>query len=248
MKREVAQIALITGSSRGIGRAVAVKLAEAGIFIYINYRQNEAAARKVLTEIRERGGGAELCPFDVADFAASREAVAGILKDKGRLDILVNNAGTVMDGLLVRIKEADWERLINTNLKGIFNCCHAACRPMIKQRWGRIVNIASVAAEAGNAGQAAYSAAKAGILGFTKSLARELGSRNICVNAVSPGLIETDMIASLTEKAKEKIRKQIPLGKLGKPDDVASVVYFLVSPGADYITGQIIRVNGGLYM
>jgi len=250
MRREAAKIALITGSSRGIGRAVAVKLAEAGIFIYINYHQNETAARQVLKEIREKGGEAELCPFDVADFAASKEAVAGILKDKGSLDILVNNAGAVIDGFLVRMKEADWERLIDTNLKGIFNCCHAAGRPMMKQRWGRIVNIASVVAEAGNAGQVAYSAAKAGILGFTKSLARELGRRNICVNAVSPGLIKTDMTAlsSLADEAKEKIKKQIPLGRLGTPEDVAGAVFFLVSPEADYITGQIIRVNGGLYM
>jgi len=248
MKRDIEKIALITGSSRGIGRAIAAKLAEAGVFIYVNYHRQEAAARQVLAEIRDLGGKGELCPFDVAEFAAVKEAVDGILKDKGRLDILINNAGTVKDGLLARVKEADWDSLIDTNLKGVFNCCHAACLPMMKQRWGRIVNISSVAAEAGNAGQVVYSSAKAGVLGFTKSLARELAKRNICVNAVSPGFIETDMTASLKKTEQEKISKQIPLGRLGKPEDIANAVMFLVSPEAGYITGQILRVNGGLYM
>ena len=242
------KIALITGSSRGIGRAVAVKLAETGIFVYMNYRQNEAAAKQALAAVMERGGAGELCPFDVADLSATKEAVKKIIRDKGRLDILVNNAGFVVNGLVVRMKEADWERLINTNLKGIFNCCQAVGRQMMKQRWGRIVNIASVVAEAGNAGQVAYSASKAGVLGLTKSLARELGGRNICVNALSPGLIETDMTASLTDENRKKLIEQIPLGRSGTPEDVAGVIAFLVSPQADYITGQVIRVNGGLYM
>ncbi len=247
MKRE-AQIALITGSSRGIGKAIAVKLADAGIFTYINYRQNERAAIQALGEIRERGGEGELCPFDVTDLAATKGAIEKIAREKGRLDILVNNAGIVIDGLLVRMKEVDWECLIDTNLKGMLNCCQAASRPMIKQKWGRIVNILSLAGEMGNAGQVAYGATKAAVLGLTKSLARELGSRNICVNAVSPGLIETDMTASLEDEVKGKIRGQIPLGRVGRPEDVAGAVFFLVSPEADYITGQIIRVNGGLYM
>jgi 3-oxoacyl-[acyl-carrier protein] reductase len=246
MQRET-KIALITGSSRGIGRAVAIKLAEAGIFVYINYRRQEAAAEQTLAAIKSAGGGS-LCPFDVADRAAVQAAVAKILHDQGRLDILVNNAGVMKSGLIARTKEADWDSLVDTNLKGIFNCCQAVSRPMIKQRWGRIVNVTSVVAEAGNAGQVAYTAVKAGVLGLTKSLARELGSRNICVNAVSPGLIETDMTAELTDQEREQIRSQIPLGRAGKPDEVAGVIAFLVSPQADYITGQVIRINGGLYM
>lgn len=246
--KQKTKIALITGSSRGIGRAVAVKLAETGIFVYMNYLQNEGAAKQALAAVMERGGAGELCPFDVADLSATKEAVKKIIMDKGRLDILVNNAGFVVDGLVVRMKEADWEKLIDINLKGIFNCVQAASRQMMKQRWGRIVNIASVVAEAGNAGQVAYSAAKAGVLGLTKSLARELGGRNICVNALSPGLIETDMTAFLTDESRKKLIEQIPLGRPGTPEDIAGVIAFLVSPQADYITGQVIRVNGGLYM
>jgi len=247
MQRET-KIALITGSSRGIGRVVAMKLAEAGIFVYINYLNQEAAAEQTLAAVTRSGGVGSLCPFDVADRGAVQTAVAGILQEKGRLDILVNNAGVVKSGLLARTKEADWDTLMDTNLKGIFNCCQAVSRPMIKQRWGRIVNVTSVVAETGNAGQVAYAAAKAGVLGLTKSLARELGSRNICVNAVSPGLIETDMTAALTDTEREQIRSQIPLGRAGKPEEVAGAVAFLVSSEADYITGQVIRINGGLYM
>ncbi|MCX5832774.1 MAG: 3-oxoacyl-[acyl-carrier-protein] reductase [Deltaproteobacteria bacterium] len=247
MQRDT-KIALITGSSRGIGRAVAMKLADAGIFVYINYLKQEAAAEQTLAEIKSAGGMGALCPFDVADRVAVIGAVADILLDQGRIDILVNSAGVVKGGLIARTKEADWESLVDTNLKGTFNCCQAVSRPMIKQRWGRIVNVASVVAETGNAGQVAYAAVKAGILGLTKSLARELGSRNICVNAVSPGLIETDMTAKLTDQEREQIRSKIPLGRAGKPDEVAGVIAFLVSPQADYITGQVIRINGGLYM
>jgi len=225
-----------------------MKLAEAGIFVYINYRAQVVAAEQTLKDIESAGGAGSLCPFDVGNRMAVQNAIAQILQEQGRLDILVNNAGVVKSGLIARTKEADWDRLVDTNLKGIFNCCQAVSRPMIKQRWGRIVNVTSVVAEAGNAGQVAYAAAKAGISGLTKSLARELGSRNVCVNAVSPGLIETDMMAVLTNQAQEQIRAQIPLGRAGKPDDVAGAVAFLVSPQADYITGQVIRINGGLYM
>ena len=247
MQRET-KIALITGSSRGIGRAVAMKLAEAGIFVYINYRQQEAIARQSLADIINAGGGGALCPFDVADRVAVQSAVAQIMREQGRIDILVNNAAVVKSGLIARTQEADWDSMVDTNLKGLFNCCQAVSRPMIKQKWGRIINVTSVVAETGNAGQVAYAAAKSGILGLTKSLARELGSRNICVNAVSPGLIETDMTTILTDLAREQIRSQIPLRRVGTPDDVAGVVAFLVSPQADYITGQVIRINGGLYM
>ena len=225
-----------------------MKLAEAGIFVYINYREQEAAAEQTLAAIKRGGGAGWLCPFDVADRLAVQEAVARILHDQGRLDILVNNAGLVKSGLIARMTESAWDSLVDTNLKGIFNCCQAVSRPMIKQRWGRIVNVSSVVAETGNAGQVAYAAVKAGVLGLTKSLARELGSRNICVNAIAPGLIETDMTADLTDGAREQIRAQIPLGRSGKPEEVAGVVAFLVSPAADYITGQVIRINGGLYM
>ena len=225
-----------------------MKLAEAGIFVYINYRQQEDAAGQTLAAIKMGGGSGLLCPFDVADRVAVQAAVAKILHDKGRIDILVNNAGLVQSGLIARTTGASWDSLVDTNLKGIFNCCQAVSRPMIKQRWGRIVNVSSVVAETGNAGQVAYAAVKAGVLGLTKSLARELGSRNVCVNAITPGLIETDMTAALTDREREQITAQIPLGRAGKPEEVAGVVAFLVSPEADYITGQVIRINGGLYM
>lgn len=242
------KIALVTGASRGIGRAVALRLTAAGAHVYINYRQNRAAAEQVLKILKEAGGRGALCPFDVADQAAVQEAVETILKDHGRLDILVNNAGVTLSSLIMRTREADWMRLIDTNLSGVFHCCQAASRPMIRQRWGRIINITSVVAETGNAGQTAYAASKAGILGLTKALARELGAKNICVNAISPGLIETEMTSLLTKSDKEMLREQIPLKRAGKPEDVAGAVFFLASPQADYITGQVIRINGGLYM
>ena len=242
------KIALITGGSRGIGRAVAIKLAEDGAFIYINYLRNESAALDTLRMAKEKGGDGSISPFDVSNFEATREAVRNIVKEKGKVDILINNAGISLDGLMARTKKEDWDRLIDTNLKGVFNCCQAVTRYMMKQRWGRIVNITSVVAEAGNAGQVAYSASKAGIIGLSKSLARELGGKNIRVNAVSPGFIETDMTAFLSDEGRQKVKDRIPLARLGTPGDVAGIVAFLVSEEADYITGQVIRVNGGLYM
>ena len=242
------KIALVTGGSRGIGRAIAIKLAESGAYVYINYVRNEEAATETLRIIRNGGGNGELSCFDVSDFKATQETISDIVKKKRRVDILVNNAAVSTEGLLVRVKKKDWNNVIDINLTGTFNCCQAVIRYMMKQRWGRIVNITSVVAETGNAGQVNYSASKAGILGLTKSLARELGSRNICVNAVAPGFVETDMTSSVPDKGREKIRNQIPLLRLGTPEDVAGVVVFLVSEEADYITGQVIRVNGGLYM
>ncbi len=242
------KVALVTGGSRGIGRAVAVRLAAAGADVVVNYVRNEKAAEETLEMIRGRGGSGELLPFDVADFARVQEAVGAIAKKKGRLDILVNNAGISADGLLLRMKEEDWDRVIAGNLKGVFNCCRAASRQMLRQRGGRIINVSSVVAAAGNAGQANYCASKAGIEGFTRSLARELGSRNICINCVAPGFVETDMTALVGQEEREKLRCQIPLERLGTPGDVAGVVCFLASDEAGYITGQVIHVNGGLYM
>jgi len=248
MKQIEGKIALVTGSSRGIGRAIAIKLAGEGAFTYINYCKNEDAARQTLQFITEKGGKGKLSRFDVAHFEEARKAIKAIVDEKGRIDILVNNAGMTIDGLFARVKEEHWDTIIGTNLKGTFNCCRAATRQMMKQRWGRIVNMTSVVAESGNAGQACYSASKAGIVGLTKSLARELGSRNISVNAVAPGFIETDMTLTIAEEMRDKIVEEIPLGRVGTPADVAGVVAFLVSGAADYITGQVIRVNGGIYM
>ncbi|HRR41859.1 MAG TPA: 3-oxoacyl-[acyl-carrier-protein] reductase [Syntrophales bacterium] len=242
------KVALVTGGSRGIGKAVAVRLAADGAYTFVNYARNEEAAEETLELIRGKGGSAELLSFDVADFAIVQRAVARIVEQKGRLDILVNNAGISVDGLLVRMKEEDWDRVIAVNLKGVFNCCRAAARPMMRQRWGRIVNISSIVAKSGNAGQVNYCASKAGVEGLTRSLARELGARNVCINAVAPGFIETDMTAFVQEEEREALRRQIPLARLGAPEDVAAVVRFLVSEEAGYVTGQVVHVNGGLYM
>lgn len=248
MKPIEGKIALVTGGSRGIGRSVAVRLAQEGVFTYINYCKNEDAARQTLQIVTDRGGNGKLTRFDVAHFEEARDAIAAIVEEKKRIDILVNNAGMTIDGIFARVKEEHWDKIINTNLKGTFNCCRAATRQMMKQRWGRIVNTVSVVAESGNAGQACYSASKAGIVGLTKSLARELGPRHITVNAIAPGFIETDMTLSMTQEMRDKIIEEIPLGRAGMPEDVAGVVAFLVSGEADYITGQVIRVNGGIYM
>jgi 3-oxoacyl-[acyl-carrier protein] reductase len=242
------KVALVTGGSRGIGRAVSLRLAKDGAHVVVNYARNEKAAEETLQKILEQGGSGEIAPFDVSDYRSVQQAVGAIVKKKGRLDILVNNAGISADGLIAMMKEEDWDRVIANNLKGVFNCCRAVVRQMIRQHGGRIVNISSIVAATGNAGQVNYSASKAGIEGFTKSMARELGARNICVNAVAPGFIETDMTAFLKEEEREKVRSGIPLERLGTPEDVAGVVRFLVSDDAGYVTGQILHVNGGLYM
>lgn len=242
------KIALVTGSSRGIGRAVALRLARGGAFTYVNYARNETAAGETLSLIHAEQGEGALCPFNVEDADAVREAVGRIVKEKSRIDILVNNAGIWMGGLALRIQETTWDRVMAVNLKGAFNCCQAVMRPMMKQRWGRIINMSSVIAEAGNAGDVVYGTAKAGILGLTKSLARELAARNICVNAVSPGFIETDMTARIPPDMKSEMHRMIPLERLGRPEDVAGAVAFLASDEAGYMTGQVLHVNGGLYM
>ncbi|HPQ61073.1 MAG TPA: 3-oxoacyl-ACP reductase family protein [Syntrophales bacterium] len=240
--------ALVTGGSRGIGRAVARELARRGHFVWINYLRNEAAAAETLRILREEGGDGALAPFDVADYNLTQAAVGKLIEARGSVGILVNNAGRSRDGLIARAGEADWEETIGPNLKGVFNCCRAVVRDMMKNRWGRIVNMTSVVAESGNPGQSLYGASKAGVAGFTRSLARELGPRNITVNAVSPGFIATEMTASLPRAAVEKIIDMIPLGRPGTPEDVAAAVAFLTTGEADYITGQVIHVNGGLYM
>jgi 3-oxoacyl-[acyl-carrier protein] reductase len=241
--------ALVTGASRGIGRAIAVALARGGAKLALNYAGNEAAAEEARRLVREAGAPeARLYRFDVADPAACNAAVESVLADLGALDVLVNNAGIAVDQLVMRLKDDDWNRQLQVNLTGTFNLIRAATRPMMKARRGAIVNLTSVVGEMGNAGQAAYAAAKAGQIGLTKSVARELASRNIRVNAVAPGYIDTDMTAGLPEAAKTKMMELIPLGRLGSAEDVANAVAFLASDQASYVTGEVLRVNGGMYM
>ena len=240
--------AVVTGGSRGIGRSICQILAKAGAFVAINYRTEEKAAEDVLRTIREQGGDGRLERFDVTDPGAVEKSVAAIQTDKGSIDILVNNAGIARDGLIGRMKDSDWNEVLATNLAGAFHVCKAVSKSMIRKRSGRIINIASTAGEIGNAGQVNYSAAKAGLIGFTRALARELAPRNILVNAVSPGIIAAGMGERLHDGQLEDIRTHIPLRRSGAPEDVAAAVLFLCSGMSDYITGQVIRVNGGLYM
>lgn len=244
----VGKVALVTGGSRGIGRAVALKLAENGADVAINYAGNTAAAEEVKAAIEKLGRRAMLVQGSVADTDGVQTLVNQVVKELGRLDILINNAGITRDGLLMRMKEADWDAVLETNLKGVFNCSKAVMRTMMKQKSGRIVNMASVVGEMGNAGQANYAAAKAGVIGFTKSLAKEVTSRGITVNAVAPGFIATDMTKVLTDDQKAEMAKSIPLGRAGQPEDVANAVLFLVSDEAAYITGQVLNVDGGMVM
>jgi 3-oxoacyl-[acyl-carrier protein] reductase len=242
------QVALVTGASRGIGRAIAVALGQAGAYVVINYRGNQPAAESTLEEINDSNGRGELCRFDVAVEAEVDAAVKKIVDGQGKVDILVNNAGVTSDTLLIRTKAQDWDQVIGTNLRGTVLCTKAVCRVMIRQRYGRIVNLSSIVGQTGNAGQSIYAATKAGILGFTKSMARELASRGITVNAVAPGFIETEMTAHLPPQLQEEFLRSIPLGRFGKSEEVAQLVVFLTGPGAAYITGQVLNVNGGLYM
>ena len=240
--------ALVTGASRGIGRAVALKLASEGAKVALNFAGNEAAANEVRQEIEAAGGQAILVKADVADEAAVQDMVQKTADAFGRIDILVNNAGITRDGLLARMKEEDWDAVLSTNLKGVFLTTKAVAKLMMKQRAGRIVNMASVVGVSGNAGQANYSAAKAGVIGFTKTIARELASRGVTANAVAPGFIATDMTSVLSDKAKEAALTGIPLGRMGTPEDVAAAVLFLVSDQSSYITGQVLHVDGGMVM
>ena len=240
------RVAIVTGASRGIGRAIAGACARAGATVAVCARS--ANAETVATAITAAGGTAEAFVFDVGDAANVRDGVKRIEDRFGRVDILVNNAGIVRDQLIMRMKPADWDEVLSTNLTGAFTCVQAVLRGMVRQRSGRIVSISSVVGQSGNAGQANYAASKAGLLGFSKALAREVASRGITVNVVAPGMIETDMTSALSDTAREALGGQIPLGRFGTPEDVAAAVCFLASDEASYITGQVLGVNGGMYM
>ena len=238
---------MVTGASRGIGRACALELSKAGAKVALAARQTEKLG-EVAAEIRAAGGEAFVVAIDLALPESIKTAFATVSKAFGRIDILVNNAGVTKDGLALRMKPDDWNMVLQTNLSGAFFCIQQVLSPMMRERWGRIVNISSVVGEAGNAGQANYAASKAGLIGLTKSLAQELGSRNITVNAVAPGFVETDMTAVLKDDVKAKITQAIPLGRIGKPEEIAAAVRFLASEEASYITGNVIDVNGGMYV
>jgi len=241
-------VAIVTGGGRGIGRAIALELARAGAKVVVNYAGHAEKAEETVRLIQELGGEAFAYKADVSNGEEVEGLVQETLKSFGKIDILVNNAGITRDTLLLRMKETDWDAVLDTNLKGVFLCTKAVAKPMMKQRSGAIINISSVVGITGNAGQGNYSAAKAGIIGFTKSIARELASRGIRVNAVAPGYIATDMTEALGSEVKEQVMNQIPLGRIGKPEEVAKAVVFLASKEASYITGQTLNVDGGMVM
>jgi 3-oxoacyl-[acyl-carrier protein] reductase len=242
------RIALVTGAARGIGRAIALALAQPGLTIYLNDVVLGEEAARTQQEVETKGSTTRLVEFNVAESAAVNQGIDHILKESGRIDILVNNAGITRDNLIMRMKETEWDAVLGVNLKGAFNCIRAVSKPMVKQRGGRIINISSVVGAMGNAGQANYVASKAGLIGLTKTVARELASRNITVNAVAPGFIQTEMTEALPEGTKQLMMAQIPLGRFGTAEEVAKAVAFLASDAAAYITGQVIHVNGGMLM
>lgn len=240
------KVVVVTGGSRGIGRAIALAFGRMGARVAVTCSRQREAAEEVVVALQQLGGSGQVFQFDVADYAATTVAFEEIVKTFGRVDILVSNAGVRSDQLLVRMKPEEWDTVIHTNLSGMFHCARAAARTMLRQRWGRIIAITSVVGLTGNAGQTNYAASKAGLIGFTKALAKELGPRGITVNAVAPGFIETDMTRVLSDTQRQALLQHIPLGSLGTPEDVAACVLFLASEEARYITGEVVSVSGGL--
>jgi len=240
------KIALVTGAGRGIGRAIAVRLAKSGATVIVNYNGSADKAEETVEMIKAEGGSAEACKCDVSDFDACAKLSKEIIEKYGRLDILVNNAGVTRDGLIMRMSEQDYDTVLDINLKGAFNTIRHFSPYFLKQRSGKIINISSVSGILGNPGQANYSASKAGLIGLTKSVARELASRSVCVNAVAPGFIETEMTEAMSDTAKEKVISSIPMGRTGHTEDIAEAVAFLADEVSDYITGQVLRVDGGM--
>ncbi len=242
------KVAVVTGASRGIGRAIALELAARGAAVVVNYNRSAAAAAEVVAQIEAKGGQAAAFQADVADFAQAQALIRFALTTFGKIHILVNNAGITRDKLILMMSEEDWDTVLATNLKSTFNCSKAAIRPMMRQRYGRIINITSVAGQMGNGGQTNYSASKAGQIGFTKALAREVASRHITVNAVAPGFVDTEILASVPEEMLTAALKLVPLGRKGQPEEIAYAVAFLASDQAAYITGQVLGVDGGMAM
>lgn len=245
---EAGRVAVVTGGGRGIGRAVAVRLAREGANVAISYRSNDEAAKETAELVREAGAECETFKGDVASPEDVEALVKGVQEAFGRLDILINNAGTTRDNLMLRMKEEEFDEVLRTNLKGTYLCTRAAMRGMVRARWGRIVNVSSVVGLVGNAGQANYAASKAGIIGFTKSVAREVAQRGITVNAIAPGYVETELTGGLPDNVKGRILGQVPMGRFGEPEEIAEVVTFLVGEGGGYVTGQTIAVDGGMTM
>jgi len=248
MKTLEGKTAVVTGGSRGIGRAVCLRLAALGAMVYVNYVSRSEAAEETKKMIEQAGGKAKITGFDVADASSVDAAFKEIAAEEGAIDILVNNAGITRDGLIARMKESDWDAVLDTNLKGAFLCAKSVSKSMMKKRWGRIVNITSVVGFSGNAGQVNYASAKAGMVGMAKSMAREYASRNITVNCVAPGYIMTEMTDALSSDAQENLKSEIPLGSLGTVEDIAGAVAYLVGEDGRYVTGQVLHINGGMYM